>query len=109
MSVCGDKGDLIEATVILWLNDVKLKANRSPWQRTYKKNVQALWETDDDFCINLQKQNKIFRLEPTKRHLLDLIDASVFDFLISNGDRHHYEIIDGYSDAAVLLLDNGKR
>ena len=110
MSACGRDGQLLEATAILWLpNTVKLKSNRSPWQRTYKKNVQAQWETDDQFCTNLQKQNRIFRLGPTKRRLLDLIDASIFDFLISNGDRHHYEIIDGISDAAVLLIDNGKR
>ncbi|KAI9564449.1 hypothetical protein GHT06_008188 [Daphnia sinensis] len=109
LSVCAGGGDLIEAAIILWLpNSVKLKSNRSPWQRTYKKNVRAQWETDDKFCTNLQKQNRIFGIDPTKRRLLDLIDAAVFDFLISNGDRHHYEIIDGSSEAAVLLLDNGK-
>lgn len=96
--------------MILWLpSKVKLKSNRSPWQRTYKRSVQAQWETDDNFCSTLQKQNQIFRISPIKRRLLDLVDASVFDFLISNGDRHHYEVIDGQSDAAVLLLDNGKR
>lgn len=110
MSVCGGGGDLIEATLILWLpSSVKLKSIRSPWQRTYKKNVRAQWEIDDKFCLNLQKQNRIFRIDPAKRRLLDLIDAAVFDFLISNGDRHHYEIIDGYPEASVLLLDNGKR
>ncbi|XP_057371540.1 glycosaminoglycan xylosylkinase-like [Daphnia carinata] len=108
-SVCAGEGDLMEAAIILWLpSDVKLKSNRSPWQRTYKKNVRAQWETDDKFCSNLQKQNRIFAIDPAKRRLLDLIDAAVFDFLISNGDRHHYEVIDGSSDAAVLLLDNGK-
>lgn len=110
LSVCGDGNDFLEAAVILWLpSKVKLKSNRSPWQRTYKRSVQAQWETDDNFCSTLQKQNQIFRISPIKRRLLDLVDASVFDFLISNGDRHHYEVIDGQSDAAVLLLDNGKR
>lgn len=110
LSVCGDDSDMIEATVILWLpGTVKLKSNRSPWQRTYKKNALAQWEKDDEFCTKLQKQNRIYRVGPGKRRLLDLVDASVFDFLISNGDRHHYEVIDGHPDAAVLLLDNGKR
>ena len=41
--------------------------------------------------------------------LLDIIDAAVFDFLIGNGDRHHYETIAGSSDGVLLLMDNGKR
>lgn len=36
--------------------------------------------------------------------LLDLIDAAVFDFLIQNGDRHHYETLND----RVILMDNGK-
>lgn len=108
--MCSGDNDLLEATAILWLpSKVKLKSNRNPWQRTYKKNVYAQWETDDNFCNNLQKQNQVYRIRRGKRRLLDLVDASIFDFLISNGDRHHYEVIDGSSDAAVLLLDNGKR
>jgi len=108
--VCAHEGDSIEAAIILWLPDsVKLKSYRSPWQRTYKKNVKANWETDDRFCGSLQNQSRTYRLP--NRRLLDLIDAAVFDFLISNGDRHHYEVVDANprADAAVLLLDNGKR
>lgn len=36
--------------------------------------------------------------------LLDLIDAAIFDFLIQNGDRHHYET----RNEKILLIDNGK-
>lgn len=33
-----------------------------------------------------------------------MIDVAVFDFLIQNGDRHHYEV---YRNK-IVLLDNGK-
>lgn len=110
LSACAGHGhgDVMEAAIILWLPDsVKLKSYRSPWRRTYKDNVQAPWETDDTFCAKLQNQSRTYRLP--NRRLLDVIDASVFDFLIGNGDRHHFEVVDGFKDPAVLLLDNGKR
>lgn len=109
-SVCGGyQDDVIEAAIILWLpSTVKLKSHRSPWQRTYKTNFFASWERDDEFCTKLQNQSRVYRMSNDNRRLLDLVDASIFDFLISNGDRHHYELMDA-ADAAVLLLDNGKR
>lgn len=42
----------------------------------------------------------------SKPLLLSLIDTAIFDFLLQNGDRHHYETFGG-SDT-VLLIDNGK-
>ena len=107
MSVCGD---VIEAALVLWLpSNIKLRSYRSPWQRTYRTNSRAPWEKDDEFCAKLQNQSRIYRLSSGNRRLLDLVDASIFDFLINNGDRHHYEIIDGSPGAAVINLDNGKR
>lgn len=107
MSVC-DKNLPLEGAVVLWLPPAaKLKSYRSPWQRTYRENVAAAWQTEDDYCIKLQNTSRAFHVD--SRRLLDLIDASVFDFLISNGDRHHYEMINSTSESAVLLLDNGKR
>lgn len=38
------------------------------------------------------------------KRILNLIDVSIFDFLIQNGDRHRYEV---YNDR-IVLLDNGK-
>ena len=110
LSVCSDN-DLLEGALVLWLPDnVKLRIYRSPWQRTYKDNRKAQWEFDDSFCTKLQNQSKIYNVkENGNSRLLDLIDSSIFDFIISNGDRHHYEVIDGIHNSAVLLLDNGKR
>ena len=101
----------MEGAVILWLpNHVKLKKFRSPWQRTYKEHVEAPWEKDDAFCSKLQEHSSgLYTVNKGSRRLLDLIESSIFDFLINNGDRHHYEVIDGSSEASVLLLDNGKR
>jgi len=108
-NVCSENG-LLEGALVLWLpNSVKLKSFRSPWQRTYRENKKAAWETDDTFCSKLQNQSKMFNVkENGNSRLLDLVDSSIFDFIISNGDRHHYEVIDGARNSAVLILDNGK-
>lgn len=42
--------------------------------------------------------------------LLDVIDTAVFDYLIGNADRHHYESFQDDGGASMLiLLDNAKR
>ena len=42
--------------------------------------------------------------------LLDVIDTSIFDYLIGNADRHHYESFQDDGGASMLiLLDNAKR
>ena len=40
--------------------------------------------------------------------LLDLMDTAIFDFIIGNADRHHYEVFAEQPDSMVLLLDNAK-
>ncbi|XP_058064065.1 glycosaminoglycan xylosylkinase homolog isoform X1 [Anopheles bellator] len=75
----------------------KLVKYRSPWQRTYNSEVMAEWEKNNNYC-SLVKQKLTLNV------LLDLMDASIFDFLIQNGDRHHYET----REDRLLLLDNGK-
>ncbi|KAJ3646435.1 hypothetical protein Zmor_024023 [Zophobas morio] len=94
--VCEDVNFTVYGAVIFNV-DVSFKSYRSPWQRTYKKNKKAAWEEDDGYC-------KYIKERLTKRRLLDLVDVSIFDFLMQNGDRHHYETL--YDN--VMLLDNGK-
>ncbi|XP_044265795.1 glycosaminoglycan xylosylkinase homolog [Tribolium madens] len=94
--VCDDENFSVTGAVIFNVNE-PLKSYRSPWQRTYKKNKKAIWEEEDNYC-------KFVKEKLTKRRILDLVDASIFDFLIQNGDRHNYETL----HENVVLIDNGK-
>lgn len=48
--VCGT-GDILEGALISWLpRYLRLVKHRHPWQRTYKKNKLATWETDEGYC-----------------------------------------------------------
>ena len=63
------------------------KTWRHPWRRSYHKRRKANWETDDEYCEFVKEvipYNK-------GRHLLDIMDMDVLDFLMGNTDRHHYE------------------
>jgi hypothetical protein len=64
------------------------------------------WEVDENYCGRV-KTMKLYSPGAGPR-LLDLIDAAIFDFLIDNGDRHHYEVFENVTNSMVLLLDNGK-
>ncbi|KAE8750839.1 hypothetical protein FOCC_FOCC002267 [Frankliniella occidentalis] len=105
-AVCGNKVWLEGAVILMLPSNFKLKHFRSPWQRTYKENKAAKWEIESNYCESV-KSNKIYNPQSGPR-LLDLIDAAIFDFLIDNGDRHHYEVRGNVSGAAVLFIDNGK-
>ncbi|KAK9498812.1 hypothetical protein O3M35_003369 [Rhynocoris fuscipes] len=100
--VCGT-GSFLEGSIALWLPEKwDTKKARHPWQRTYNKN-QAMWEIYTEYC-DVIKKAKPYKDE---RKLLDLIETSVFDFLIDNGDRHHYEFF-SHEFSKVLLFDNAK-
>ncbi|XP_066917993.1 glycosaminoglycan xylosylkinase-like [Clytia hemisphaerica] len=103
-SACG-KGEIMEASLTLWLpKHVKLYKMRHPWQRTYRKNRKAKWEIDSNYCDN------VITKPPYDQgpRLLDLMDTSIFDFLIGNADRHHYEFTRNKDTSMVIHLDNGK-
>ncbi|XP_012287046.1 glycosaminoglycan xylosylkinase [Orussus abietinus] len=105
--VCGND-DILEGALILWLPSyLKLTKHRHPWQRTYKRHKLALWETDRKFCEKV-KESKTYSPQLSSK-LLDIVDTAVFDFLMDNGDRHHYELTQSnFHNPAVLLIDNGK-
>lgn len=68
-------------------------------------SIMLRWEQDFNYCDQIRKIN----IYKKGNRLLDLIDAAVFDYLIGNADRHHYEVFADFPDSIVILLDNGKR
>lgn len=84
---------------------VNWQISRHPYRRTYTKRKKAEWEVNDLFCEEKLFQDITFH----SKLLLDIMDMSVFDFLIANMDRHHYEqmiTLGNYS--FPIHLDNGR-
>lgn len=94
-TVCPDNTGVLEGAAILYL-EKQFKVHKSPWRRSYSRKKMD-WEKDTDFCKKLSHTLSLQRI-------LNLIDVAIFDFLIQNGDRHHYEV---YKNR-IVILDNGK-
>lgn len=58
------------------------------------------WEKDNAYCNDVKKNFDFERI-------LDFVDIAIFDFIIGNGDRHRYEVVEQFN--TILLIDNGKR
>ncbi|KAM9384452.1 glycosaminoglycan xylosylkinase isoform 1-T1 [Pholidichthys leucotaenia] len=102
---CAD-GEIMEGSLTLWLPDVwPLQKHRHPWGRTYREGKLARWEYDESYC-DAVKKTPPYDAGP---RLLDVIDTAIFDYLIGNADRHHYESFQDDGGASMLiLLDNAK-
>ncbi|XP_072225158.1 extracellular serine/threonine protein kinase FAM20C-like [Leuresthes tenuis] len=106
-ALCG-KPDQIEGSLAAFLPDLNLakrKTWRNPWRRSYHKRKKAEWEVDPDYC------DEVKQTPPYDRgtRLLDIMDMTVFDFLMGNMDRHHYETFDKFgNDTFIIHLDNGR-
>lgn len=99
--VCPDQNGVLEGAIILLLPlHYKLHKLRSPWQRTYKKNLKPMWEDDIHYCLAVQKSTA------NQQRILDFVDVAIFDYLIGNADRHHYEVFKDVSNSAILLIGN---
>ncbi|KRT82834.1 hypothetical protein AMK59_3357, partial [Oryctes borbonicus] len=94
--ICDDSKYILQGAVIFNIKG-NIKVHKSPWKRIYKKGKLAEWQTNENYCRTISKNLS------TKR-ILDFVDIAIFDFFIQNGDRHHYEILNGN----LLWLDNGK-
>ncbi|NWY32361.1 FA20A Pseudokinase, partial [Pheucticus melanocephalus] len=63
------------------------------------------WEVNPLYCNTVRE---IYPYSNSNR-LLNIVDMAVFDFLIGNMDRHHYEMFTKFGDDGFLLhLDNAR-
>lgn len=106
-AICGNP-DMLEGSLAAYLPSSDLadrRVWRHPWRRSYHKRKKAQWETQDDYC-SLIKEVPPY---DEGRRLLDLMDMAVFDFLIGNMDRHHYETFRMFGNETFPLhLDQGR-
>ncbi|XP_077131008.1 extracellular serine/threonine protein kinase FAM20C [Ranitomeya variabilis] len=106
-ALCG-KPDQIEGSLAAFLPDLSLakrKTWRNPWRRSYHKRKKAEWEVDSDYCEGV-KQTPPY---DGGTRLLEVIDMTVFDFLMGNMDRHHYETFEKFGNETFIIhLDNGR-
>ncbi|XP_059413571.1 extracellular serine/threonine protein kinase FAM20C-like [Carassius carassius] len=106
-ALCG-KPDQIEGSLAAFLPDMALakrKTWRNPWRRSYHKRKKAGWEVDPDYC------DEVKQTPPYDRgtRLLDIMDMTIFDFLMGNMDRHHYETFEKFGNETFIIhLDNGR-
>ncbi|XP_042360876.1 extracellular serine/threonine protein kinase FAM20C-like [Plectropomus leopardus] len=105
--LCG-RPHALEVSLAAMLPDLTLaprRSWRSPWRRSYSRTKQAQWEKDPAYCDTVKQT-------PPYNHgtrLVDLIDMTILDFLMSNMDRHHYEVFEKFGNETFLLhLDNGR-
>ncbi|ESO00460.1 hypothetical protein HELRODRAFT_83126, partial [Helobdella robusta] len=106
-AACGI-GNFMEGAMVLWLpGNYTLEKFRHPWSRTYNINKKAKWEAQNNevnYC-NIIKDVPRYKTGPL---LLDIIDTCLFDYIIGNADRHHYERFYGDNNSMLILLDNAK-
>ncbi|XP_056304016.1 extracellular serine/threonine protein kinase FAM20C [Danio aesculapii] len=106
-AVCG-RPIKLEGSLAVMLPDLSLAPRhswRSPWRRSYSRTNQAEWETNSNYCDTVKKTPPYDR----GTRLVDVIDMSILDFLMSNMDRHHYETFEKFgNDTFLIHLDNGR-
>ncbi|KAJ3607834.1 hypothetical protein NHX12_024885 [Muraenolepis orangiensis] len=106
-AVCG-RPDALEGSLSAYLPRLS-QAPRvsipSPWIRSYTFDGRRDWEVNPFYCDTI-KQTYPYN---SGTRLLNIIDMSVFDFLMGNMDRHHYELFTKFGDEGFLLhLDNAR-
>eukprot|EP00092_Neocalanus_flemingeri_P018372 GFUD01019883.1.p1 GENE.GFUD01019883.1~~GFUD01019883.1.p1 ORF type:complete len:510 (+),score=167.39 GFUD01019883.1:228-1757(+) len=106
-AICGNP-DMLEGSFAAFLPAKSVaprKTWRHPWRRSYHKRRKAQWEKDPDYCEVVRDVHPYNQ----GRRLLDIMDLSIFDFLMGNMDRHHYETFKLFgNDTFPVHLDHGR-
>lgn len=106
-AVCGTP-DMLEGSLSAYLPGLSIAPRISipnPWIRSYTFTGREEWEVNPFFCDTIKQMYPY----NSGNRLLNIIDMSIFDFLIGNMDRHHYEIFTKFGDEGFLLhLDNAR-
>ncbi|XP_059167527.1 extracellular serine/threonine protein CG31145-like [Physella acuta] len=105
-AACG-RPVLLEGSVSAFLpynTASRRKREKHPFRRSYVKHVK--WEMKEEFCEADLKTREVYK---GGRKLLDLMDMAIFDFIIGNLDRHHYERFEEFGEKGfVLYYDHGR-
>ncbi|XP_031624731.1 extracellular serine/threonine protein CG31145-like [Contarinia nasturtii] len=105
--ICGNGTDLEGSFMAYfpYMTGTDRMTRSHPWAQSYSKDAKAPWEIDPKYC---QKVTEL-ELFSQGRLLLELIDLSIFDFLIGNMDRHNYQRFKAFGeDTFVLRYDHGR-
>ncbi|XP_012369935.2 pseudokinase FAM20A, partial [Octodon degus] len=106
-AVCGNP-HLLEGSLAAFLPSLNLAPRLSvpnPWIRSYSLAGKEEWEVNPLYCDTVKQ---IYPYNSGNR-LLNIIDMAIFDFLIGNMDRHHYEMFTKFGDDGFLIhLDNAR-
>uniref|UniRef100_A0A668A556 FAM20A golgi associated secretory pathway pseudokinase n=1 Tax=Myripristis murdjan TaxID=586833 RepID=A0A668A556_9TELE len=106
-AVCGSP-DLLEGSLSAYLPGLSIAPRISipnPWIRSYTFTGREEWEVNPFYCDTIKQ---LYPYNSGNR-LLNIIDMSIFDFLMGNMDRHHYEIFTKFGDDGFLLhFDNAR-
>ncbi|CAK6438143.1 unnamed protein product [Pipistrellus nathusii] len=106
-AVCGNP-HLLEGSLSAFLPSLNLAPRLSvpnPWIRSYSLAGKEEWEVNPLYCDTVKQ---IYPYNSSDQ-LLNVIDMAIFDFLIGNMDRHHYEMFTKFGDDGFLIhLDNAR-
>ncbi|XP_055983197.1 pseudokinase FAM20A [Sorex fumeus] len=106
-AVCGNP-HLLEGSLSAFLPSLNLAprlAMPNPWIRSYSLAGKEEWEVNPLYCDTVRQ---VYPYNSSHR-LLHIIDMAIFDFLIGNMDRHHYEMFTKFGDDGFLIhLDNAR-
>ncbi|XP_038633872.1 pseudokinase FAM20A [Scyliorhinus canicula] len=106
-AVCG-RPHLLEGSVSAFLPDLYIAQReliKNPWSRSYTFANKEEWETNPNYC------EKVKHTPPYNKgsRLLNVIDMAIFDFLIGNMDRHHFEVFTKFGkDGYIIHFDNAR-